>query len=206
MKIKFASVSKRYRREWILRNIDLELEPAGRYAVTGPNGSGKSTFLKMLSGHLSPTKGKITFTKNERQIEIMDVYKHLSFAAPYIELIEEFTLLEALHFHQGFRPFLSGLNPNNVIEILGLQKATHSPIMQFSSGMKQRLKLALACMTQANFILLDEPTTNLDTQGMAWYQELLNSYIQDRLVIIASNVPDDYRICEHFINIQDFKQ
>ncbi|MEL7220774.1 MAG: ABC transporter ATP-binding protein [Bacteroidota bacterium] len=205
MKIRLEDVSKRYRREWILRHIELELQPAGRYAVTGPNGSGKSTLLKMLSGHLSPTKGKISFTQHEHPIEIMNVYTHLSFAAPYIELIEEFTLLEALRFHQRFRPFLADLSPEQIIEILDLKKATHAPIAQFSSGMKQRLKLVLACTTQADFILLDEPTTNLDAQGMAWYQDLLNTYLHDRLLIIASNVPDDYRLCQHYINILDYK-
>jgi len=205
MKIKLEDVSKRYRRDWILRHVELELQPAGRYAVTGPNGSGKSTLLKMLSGHLSPTKGKISFTQQEQPIEIMNVYTHLSFAAPYIELIEEFTLLEALRFHQRFRPFLADLNPEQIIEILDLQKATNAPIAQFSSGMKQRLKLVLACTTQADFILLDEPTTNLDAQGMDWYQNLLKTYLHDRLLIIASNVPKDYRLCQHFINILDYK-
>jgi ABC-type multidrug transport system ATPase subunit len=205
MRIKLDGVGKRYRREWILRDINLELKPAGRYAVTGPNGSGKSTFLKILSGHLSPTKGKLSFSEQQQQLAIMDVYQYLSFAAPYIELIEEFTLLEALHFHQGFRPFLPQLTPLTIIDILGLQKAAKLPIMQFSSGMKQRLKLALACTTESSFILLDEPTTNLDTQGMAWYQELLASYLGQRLVVIASNVPADYQLCTETIDIQDYK-
>jgi ABC-type multidrug transport system ATPase subunit len=205
MKIKLNGVGKRYRREWILRDIQLELEPAGRYAVSGPNGSGKSTFLKMLSGHLSPTKGKITFSEKQQQLAIIDVYQYLSFAAPYIELIEEFTLLEALRFHQGFRSFLPGLDPHSLLDILGLEKATNVPVMQFSSGMKQRLKLALACTTEASFILLDEPTTNLDTQGMAWYQELLETYLGNRLVVIASNVPADYQLCTETINILDYK-
>jgi ABC-type multidrug transport system ATPase subunit len=205
MKIKLNGVGKRYRREWILRDIQLELEPAGRYAVSGPNGSGKSTFLKMLSGHLSPTKGKITFSEKQQQLAIIDVYQYLSFAAPYIELIEEFTLLEALRFHQGFRSFLPGIDPHSLLNILGLEKAANVPIMQFSSGMKQRLKLALACTTEASFILLDEPTTNLDAQGMSWYQELLETYLGNRLVVIASNVPADYQLCTETIHILDYK-
>lgn len=201
MKIKLDGVGKRYRREWILRDINLELEPAGRYAVAGPNGSGKSTFLRMLSGHLSPSRGTISFIEDQQPLAQIDIYQYLAFAAPYIELIEEFTLLEALHFHQGFRPFLPGLTPLGLIDLLGLKNASNLPIVQFSSGMKQRLKLALACTTEARFILLDEPTTNLDTQGMNWYQELLETYLGDRLVVIASNIPADYQVCTETIDI-----
>lgn len=206
MRIELSEVSKRYRREWILRQITLLLEPGGRYAVTGPNGSGKSTFLKILSGHLTPSKGKINFSIGGEKLAIADVYQHLAFAAPYIELIEEFTLLEAIRFHNRFRPLLPGLSIEKLIERLGLQRAANRPVMQFSSGMKQRLKLALACCTRADYILLDEPTTNLDEQGIAWYHALLEEYIQDRLLIIASNVADDYRICTDTIDILAYKK
>ena len=205
MKIELQGVGKRYRREWILRNLHFDLQPGGRYAVTGPNGSGKSTLLRMLSGHLTPTKGKLRFSLQERELPIHEVYRQLAFAAPYLELIEEFSLREALHFHQGFRPFLPGLDVAAIIALLGLEKAQHLPIMQFSSVMKQRLKLALACCTQAGFILLDEPTTNLDVQGITWYHQLLDQFAQDRLLVIASNVPDDYRICTEELAILDYK-
>ncbi|PSR14587.1 MAG: ABC transporter ATP-binding protein [Bacteroidetes bacterium] len=205
MKIELQGVGKRYRREWILRNLQLDLLPAGRYAITGPNGSGKSTLLRMLSGHLTPTKGKLRFSLQERELPISEVYQQLAFAAPYLELIEEFSLHEALHFHQGFRPFLADLDVSAVIALLGMEKVQQLPISQFSSGMKQRLKLALACCTEARFILLDEPTTNLDVQGVAWYHQLLNQFAQDRLLVIASNVPDDYRVCTEEVAILDYK-
>lgn len=206
MRIKLEDVGKRYRREWILRGLDLQLKAGGRYAVTGPNGSGKSTFLKMLSGHLTPTRGTIQFTHAEQVLPVAEVYQHLAFAAPYIDLIEEFTLLEAIQFHQRFRPLLSGLTVADMIERMGLTKARNRPLAQFSSGMKQRLKLALACCTQADYLLLDEPTTNLDAQGIAWYHDLLATYLGDRLLVIASNVADDYRMCEGEIDILAYKK
>lgn len=206
MKIELLDAGKRYRREWILRHIDLTLAPGGRYAITGPNGSGKSTLLKILSGHLTPSRGKIIFSYQERVLSPADVFRHLSFAAPYIELIEEFTLYEAIQFHQRFRPLLTGMDTAALIELLGLQRSRNLPISGFSSGMKQRLKIALACCTTSDYILLDEPTTNLDTQGMDWYQQILETYIGDRLLVIASNVADDYRICTEEIAIQNYKQ
>ncbi len=205
MRIELAGVGKRYRREWILRQIDLQLAAGGRYAVTGPNGSGKSTLLKMLSGHLTPSKGTIRFSHQDKLVPVAEVYEHLAFAAPYIELIEEFSLLEAIRFHERFRPLLPGLTIDSLIERLGLERARNRPVAQFSSGMKQRLKLALACCTRANFLLLDEPTTNLDAQGIAWYHSLLEEYVGDRLLIIASNVADDYRMCTGEIDILAYK-
>ena len=205
MRIKLTDVAKRYRREWILRQINLDFAAAGRYGIKGPNGSGKSTFLKMLSGHLTPTKGSIQFLLEGQEVPVADVYRHLAYAAPYIELIEEFTLEEAIQFHQRFRPLLTGLTVDSLIERLNLHRARSLPVAQFSSGMKQRLKLALACCTEAQFILLDEPTTNLDEEGVAWYQTLLQDFVADRLLVIASNVPDDYRICNEVVDVMQFK-
>jgi ABC-type multidrug transport system ATPase subunit len=205
MRIELRDAGKRYRREWILRHIDLTLEPGGRYAVSGPNGSGKSTLLKLLSGHLTPSRGQVAFSYAGQPLAVADVYARLSFAAPYIELIEEFTLHEAIRFHQRFRPLLPGLDADALTAVLGLQKSRNLPVSSFSSGMKQRLKIALACCTTSDYILLDEPTTNLDTQGMEWYQRILAQYVGDRLLVIASNVADDYRICGAEIDILRYK-
>jgi ABC-type multidrug transport system ATPase subunit len=205
MKIELQQCGKRYRREWILRRIDYTFAAGGRYAITGPNGSGKSTLLKLLSGHLSPSKGKVSFSYEGQLLPVESVYPHLAFAAPYIELIEEFTLRESLEFHQKFRPLLAGLNTDSLIDLLGLQSATHLPVHNFSSGMKQRLKLALACCSQADYILLDEPTTNLDDKGAEWYQQLLTEFVGDRLLVVASNVASDYRFCQETFSILDYK-
>lgn len=207
MVIELTSVSKRYRREWILRDINLQLQSGQGYAISGPNGSGKSTFLRLLSGHLTPSRGKRRYLdENNQEITVDTIYQRLSFAAPYIELIEEFTLEEAIQFHQRFRPFQAGLSPQILIQdILELNRVRSLSINRFSSGMKQRVKLALACCTKADFILLDEPTTNLDQQGMDWYQELVQQFVKNRLLVVASNVEADFQACQHTISILDFK-
>jgi len=205
MEVELLEVAKRYRFEWIFKNISYTFLPGKRYAVLGNNGTGKSTLLKILSGHLTPSKGKIVFSQKGVPIDIDQVYREVSYAAPYIDLIEEFTLKEAIDFHQKFKPLLNDFNTKQVIELLGFENSTDKSIKFFSSGMKQRLKLALTMISRSGILLLDEPTTNLDQQGMAWYQELLKNYAVDRLVIIASNVEADYQTCDHFINIMDYK-
>jgi ABC-type multidrug transport system ATPase subunit len=176
-----------------------------RWAILGPNGSGKSTLLKVLSGHLTPSKGDITFEDQGVRIKEEAVYKKISYAAPYIELIEEFTLEEMLRFHSKLKPFLPGFTPASIYELLALPRSRQKEIRFFSSGMKQRLKLALAVCSDTAVLLLDEPATNLDVQGVEWYKNLISEYAAERLVIIASNDPHDAEFCGKHLNIMEFK-
>ncbi len=205
MDIKLKQLGKRYKFEWIFRGIDYEFKANTAYAVLGPNGSGKSTLLKVLSGYSTPSKGKINFFENNQPLEKDKTYLQLSYAAPYIELIEEYTLTEMLDFHQRFKQFQHKLNTESVIDLLNFSKSKHKEIKFFSSGMKQRLKLALAICSNTNFLLLDEPTTNLDAEGVAWYQSLIKKFTANRLVIVASNVEHDYEFCTEKISIIDYK-
>ena len=205
MKIELEGIGKRYRNEWVLRAVNLQFNPGDRYAISGPNGSGKSTLLKILSGHLSPSKGKIQHFHQGGQLDPNTVYQHLSYAAPYIELIEDMTLKEAIKFHQQFKTFRQGLHTKDILQLLAFKKSTNKPIKFFSSGMKQRLKLVLAICSESSFLLLDEPSTNLDQQGMDWYQGLIRDFISDQLVIVASNIPADYQFCDKELSILQFK-
>ena len=133
------------------------------------------------------------------------MYNHVSYAAPYIELIEEFTLGEALDFHQKFKPLLPGIRTADVIDLLAFPKAKDKQVRHFSSGMKQRLKLALAICSASSLLLLDEPTTNLDAQGVDWYLALTERFIGSRTVVVASNVAVDYGFCGEVIDILSYK-
>lgn len=176
-----------------------------RCAILGPNGSGKSTLLKVLSGHLSPSKGSVSFRQDNKVYAVEEVYHLVSYAAPYIELIEEFTLEEAVHFHSGLKPLLPGITPSSLQEILALPKSKQKEIRFFSSGMKQRLRLALAVCSDTPVLLLDEPATNLDVQGIEWYKNLIGEFAANRLVVIASNDPHDAAFCPLHLNIMDYK-
>src|SRR5665213_2617606 len=144
LKTTLENIGRRFNRDWIFRSIDYTFNSGTSYAILGPNGSGKSTLLQLLNGSLSPSSGKINYFFNETAVEIDEVYHHLSFAAPYLELIEEFTLSEVIDFHFKFKSYKPGIDKNAVIEILGMYDNRNKLIKYFSSGMKQRLKLALA--------------------------------------------------------------
>jgi ABC-type multidrug transport system ATPase subunit len=206
MRIELEKVAKRYRREWILRKVNLTIEAGKKYAIEGPNGSGKSTLLRILSGHLTPSKGKILHLINGVAIDQDEVYRHLSYAAPYIELIEELTLAEALRFHRRFQDLLPGLDDTSILDLLSLPGTSSKLVRHFSSGMKQRLKLALAICSDTSLLLLDEPTTNLDQQGIDWYLNLIDRFAGDRTVIVASNVEVDFGFCEERVGVLGFKK
>ena len=205
MQITLHQVSKRYRYDWVFKGIDYCFHHGGHFSLTGPNGSGKSTLMKVLSGHLTPSKGTVEFLSGEVKIAVEDVYEKVSYAAPYLELIEEFTLSEMLHFHQQFKPFLENVTPETIVDFLAFPKAKNKEVRHFSSGMKQRLKLALALCSNSSLLLLDEPSTNLDRQGVDWYLDLVEKYLGDRTVIVASNVAEDFRFCKEGVNILDYK-
>ncbi len=205
MEIILKNIGKRYRREWIFKGVDLNIRSGQRYALIGPNGSGKSTFIAVLSGFLSPSKGKIEFSLSGKKIDSDTLYRSVNIAAPYIDLIEEMTLTEAIDFHQKFKALPLGWSTRTFIEECQLQKSKNKQIRHFSSGMKQRVKLALAICSDTPLLLLDEPTTNLDEAGAAWYQALLRTHLNNRTLFVASNVASDYQICEETLSILDFK-
>lgn len=197
--------AKRFQREWIFKNLDLELSSGDALAITGGNGSGKSTLLKCLSGAIPLTQGSIQYSEGSTVLEEEQWFRSLAIATPYLELPEEFTLSEALAFHFQFKKPLNQLSTQEVVAILGLEKHQSKSISQFSSGMKQRVKLALAIFSEVPLLFLDEPTTNLDKQGVSWYLELVQQYAQDRILVICSNEPREYEFCQKKISLEDYK-
>lgn len=204
MQIQTENLGKRFKREWIFRGLTHSFQPGKSYAILGPNGSGKSTLLQTLWGQLLPSAGSIRFLENEQALPAEDWYRHVAIATPYMELIDEFSLVEMVHFHFKFKQLAKGITLPEVIDKMELGHAKTKHISQFSSGMRQRLKLALAFYTQTDALFLDEPTTNLDKNATSWYQKHLFS-TEIPLVFIASNQEHEYPETAIKINMADYK-
>jgi ABC-type multidrug transport system ATPase subunit len=191
--IRVSGLSKRFNREWIFRGLDYSFDAGHTYAVTGPNGSGKSTLLQVLWGQVPPTAGTLDYYASPAtKIDVEGMHHHLAIAAPYMDLIDEFTLHELLRFHFSLRKLRSGLTLEELPERMYLQEARDKHIGNFSSGMRQRVKLALAFYTEADVLFLDEPGTNLDHRAFDWYLEQLQALPPHMMVLIASNEPSEY--------------
>ncbi|HSU28489.1 MAG TPA: ATP-binding cassette domain-containing protein [Chitinophagaceae bacterium] len=204
MKISLTDAGKRFNRDWIFRHLDFTFEQGRSYAITGPNGSGKSTLLQVIAGALQVSEGQCRWSISEGSW-VEEPYPYISICTPYLELVEEMNLQEFLHFHNGFKKFLPGMDTTAIIKRMGLEEAGHKQIRNFSSGMKQRVKLAQAIFSDVPAVFLDEPCTNLDTSGIDLYQQLLNDHCRDRLLVVSSNDEVEYRYCKEQINIVDYK-
>lgn len=206
MQIILTDCGKRFRFDWVFRGLTHTFCTGERTAVLGPNGSGKSTLMKILSGHVTPSKGSAVFSINGKTVYPENIFRKMAFAAPYIELIEELTLDEAIRFHAQLKPLIHGLNIADIHDLLALPGSQNKEIRFFSSGMKQRVKLALAVCSDTPLLLLDEPTTNLDAAGAEWYQHLVQQFGgEERTIIVASNDPKDVTFCTKHISILDYK-
>jgi ABC-type multidrug transport system ATPase subunit len=205
MKITLSNAGKRFNREWIFRRADLQFQSSVAYAITGPNGSGKSTLLQSIGGMLQLSEGTIRYENVEGELRNEEVYQAVSFCAPYLDVIEEMNLMEFLKFHQQFKSFLPGLDAQKIISILGLEASAQKLIRNYSSGMKQRVKLAQAILSNTSVVLLDEPCSNLDAAGIALYHLLIEEYCKDRLVIVSSNDVVEYKFCKEIIDIKQYK-
>ena len=207
MSLSLINIAKRYNRDWVFRNANYQFEIPGSYVIKGSNGSGKSTLLKILSGFSSPTEGKLKLLLNSKYIPTEKWANHIAYAAPDYELIEEMYLQEFVSFYVNFKPLQKGIAPNDLIKIAYLEGAKNKQIKNFSSGMKQRLKLVLAWLSDVPIVLLDEPCSNLDASGIEWYKNLANEYSKNRLVIVCSNnMEDEFSFCKKSLNIDNFIQ
>lgn len=205
MKISLSDTGKRFNRDWIFRGFNYEFNSGNSYAITGPNGSGKSTLLQVIGGAVGASTGLITCTINNTPIEADNLYRYLSIAAPYLELVEEMTAIEFLQFHGRFKQFLPDTSIAGILKRVGLEKSAHKQIRYYSSGMKQRLKLAQSIFSDVPCLLLDEPCTNLDAEGITLYQELIGQYALNRIIIVSSNDIQEYGFCKERIDILNYK-
>jgi ABC-type multidrug transport system ATPase subunit len=204
MTIRLAGLGKRYNRDWIFRNLNSELTADRCTAILGPNGSGKSTLLSVLWNQIPPSEGRVDYIDGTISLDQDEIHKYISLAAPYMELPEELTLREMIKFHFSFKESVHLTSEKSLPEYFGLSSFENRFIREFSSGMKQRLKLGLALFSKVPVTFLDEPTTNLDQQGIAWYKELLEQ-TKDRILIIATNNHEDYPENAQVIKMTDFK-
>jgi ABC-type multidrug transport system ATPase subunit len=201
MQISLVQACKRFNKEWIFKNLSFQFEAGKHYALVGNNGAGKSTLLQIIAGYSGLTKGSIHWNP----FDANTIYEQISFAAPYLELVEEFTATEQFEFQAQFKPIQKELSTEEILELIGLKNAAHKQIRYYSSGMKQRLKLALAIFSDCPILLLDEPCSNLDKEGYALYDTLIKDYAMHKLIIVGSNDPAEYHYCKAQVNLMDYK-
>ncbi|HXU26035.1 MAG TPA: ATP-binding cassette domain-containing protein [Bacteroidia bacterium] len=204
--IHINNLGKKFVNEWIFKDVNLNITPTEKLVILGSNGSGKSTLLQSIASFLIPTKGEVVWKNDNEVIEDDTIYKHLSMASPYMELIEDFTLIETINHQKQFKPFVNNLPTEEIIKRMQLEHAADKYIKNYSSGMRQRVKLGLAIMADCPVLLLDEPCSNLDANAIAWYQNIITEFALQKTILVCSNtVKEEYTFCTDKIEIENFK-
>ncbi len=196
MQIEGKNLGKKFGRNWVFRDLNVEVNSGDFLALTGPNGSGKSTLLQILSGYLSPSEGELF---HDGQKPDPDQFKLISFTSPYVEFPEEMTLTEFLKFHSTFR--------KQILSDKEVAKRSQLPldkrISDFSTGMKQRVQLCTAFYFENEAIFMDEPTSNLDDQGFDWWKNEMNLRDQNIPLTLASNQKREIEMAKSMVSLKD---
>ena len=188
MEIFCNKVSKNFGSKSIIKNFNKTFKKKS-YAILGKNGSGKSTLLKLIANLILPSSGKIEFIIRNKILNNEEKISSIFFTAPYQELISELSVKELISFHYKFRRKIK--NEKKLIGEFGLENFINSKIENLSSGTEQKLKLVLAFSTVSEYLILDEPCTNLDEDGKKLYKKMYKNFSKNRGIIIATNDKDD---------------
>lgn len=204
MKIEVNNLSKFFNDELIFKDINFQFQSGEKYAILGNNGSGKTTLLKILIGAIMPTAGFIQYNKDA--IIKDNLYKHIAYVSPDFHVIEQLNLEDFFSFYTKFRKFWNNINLKSLLSLANLENTKKKPISSFSSGMKQRLILLIAFLSESDILFLDEPCSNLDQEGIQLYNILLNDFLFNRTLIVCSNNrKEEIKICSEYINLSNYK-
>lgn len=197
--LKLENVGKQFYRRSLFQGLNLELQSGDSLALVGTNGSGKSTMLRIIAGQLSPSSGKVTYRLNKSLIPSVERYRHLSWSAPYVSLFPELTIKEQFRLQSRFKKSL--LSEKKFLAILDLEMHADKPLRFYSSGMIQRAKVGLALFSQSSLLLLDEPTSNMDSHYANLIIGLIKEYQDNRILVLASNLVREYGELSHQIHL-----
>jgi heme exporter protein A len=200
IKLQALNLTRKFSRKTIFENVSFELAQGSSLAITGKNGSGKSTLIKILARLLSETSGSVSLSINNAEIKKEDTYKYIGFASPYLNLYDEFTGYENLKIVSGIRSS-ADINIDEVLNRVGLYERKNDLLKIYSSGMKQRLKLAFAIMHRPQVLMLDEPTVNLDSDGVKIVDEIAEEYKREKILVISTNDEHEKSLCANEVNL-----
>lgn len=202
-----TDIEKKFVTKTIFKKVNLNLKNGSSLALTGRNGSGKSTLIKIIAGLLAATKGKCTLNINGNKTDKEHLYRYTGFVAPYLNLYDELSAYENLEFFtvmksngkKADKEYISSL-----LERVNLYNRRFDFVKDFSSGMKQRLKLAFSIINSPPLLLMDEPRTNLDTYGIDIAYGIIEEQIKQGILILATNEIEDTAMCAQSLNIEEY--
>lgn len=203
MQISATGIGKKFNRRSIFREVDFTVDTGEVFGIIGRNGSGKSTLLRIIGGLLSPSAGSISYQLNGDAIDVDHLHRVMGYAAPYLTLYEEFSAAENIALYARIRGMEKSTGEiDALLERVGLPTDRKDPIRAYSSGMKQRMKLIFSILHGPPLLLLDEPISNLDRDGMAVVYDIVSEQKKRGTVIIATNDDEDIAQCDRTLRVE----
>jgi len=195
-------VGHRFGRRRLFADISFELQGPGSVCITGPNGSGKSTFMRLIVGLLTPSRGQIKLLESGRELSPPELRARLGLVAPDLQLYGELTAAENLTFFARLRhlPNPERSWDENLAKV-GLEGRAHDRVGNFSSGQRQRMKYLVATLHNPYLLLLDEPTANLDDAGRELVAGIVAEQRRERLLVVATNDREEYAFGDRIVNL-----
>jgi heme exporter protein A len=204
--IRAEAVRKNFGRRLIFENLSFGYSGHGVYGISGPNGSGKSTLVKIIAGITGPSSGKISHLEGTKEIIPEKLHNFIGFVSPYLIMYDEFSAVENLKFISEIRGIkYNSRRADELLEDFNIFSRKDDPVKAYSSGMKQRLKFAFALLHSPPLVILDEPTSNLDSAGKDIVYNMINRESADKIILIASNEENDLKLCSSIIELDQYK-
>lgn len=203
MKLVASNLTKEFNRRPVFRDLSIALDDIDSLVITGRNGAGKSTLVKILAGVLSSTRGTIEYLLGEQKLTPGDARDQIGLVSPYLQLYDEFSALENLEVLSRIRSNSVHVNEERerLLQQFALWSKRNDPVRTYSSGMKQRLKFVFALSHKPSVLLLDEPTSNLDAEGVAVVQEVVEWQKGNGIIVVATNVESEVSWCQRKIHL-----
>lgn len=204
--LKLDNVTKTFGRRLIFKDLNYTFTSGKVYGIAGPNGSGKSTLVKIMSGLISSTSGKVIHMLGEKTITPEQLHNYMGFLSPYLFLYDEFSAEENLQYFAHIRGVrYDDEKVKQLLEEFNLYDRRNDLLKEYSSGMKQRIKLLFALIHKPYLLILDEPTSNLDNEGKDKFYQIIKDEARLNLAIIASNEESDLALCDEIIYLKNYK-
>jgi heme exporter protein A len=200
------AVRKTFGRRLIFENLNFDYSGQGIYGISGPNGSGKSTLVKIIAGIIAPSSGKLLHQSGGKEIIPEKLHNYIGFVSPYLVLYDEFNAVENLRYTSEIRGIsYHTARADGLLDQFNIYSRRNDPVKAYSSGMKQRLKFVFALLHSPPLLILDEPTSNLDSSGKDIVYNMMNKESADRIILVASNEENDLKLCSSVIDLESFK-
>lgn len=199
--LQVENIHKKIGKREIIKDVSFSVKEGEIFGFLGPNGAGKTTTIRMMVGLIAPTKGRIKIMGHDIQKERIKALKNVGCIVENPDMYNDLTGMQNLKYYGDLYGDITKEKINEVAELVGLKDRINDKVKKYSLGMKQRLGLGQAILSNPKLLILDEPTNGLDPIGMHEFREIVKDIAKknNSAVFISSHILSEIeQMCDHF--------